>query len=637
MCRSLSPGSLPSASRRFLPLVFVVAAGGGCAEGVDAPRPVLEGDGFFDSPWPSDLRRDVDGWPDMTGFPKRDEVSLLDDYMTVAEGLEGFGNNAPVYFRFHNTPDLDLLPDEAGSLAGDAAVFLVDVDADSPWWGERVPIRWSFQEEDTEYQPDNLLAVAPVFGFPLRPSTTYAAVILEPLARATEAFGEVWDTDHPDHAHYAPLEPVLDAWGIRTADVAVATVFTTQDPVHEMAEYASYIREDLALPSLESELVLLEDYASYDLYEGWTWLPLFQEGERPYGSEGGALARNDQGGPVVDRWEYVRFSLAVPVNAEPPESGWPLYLYSHGTGGDYITYADSGYVYDPANILANRGFVGLGIDQPLHGLRATASTDPEYHTFNYANPDAARTNIRQGALDEIFLAETLHRNPPVFTTEAHGEVAVDPDRILFLGHSQGGLVGAMAAPFVGDRIRAAVLSGAGGGLSLTITDRTEGYDIPELLRSVIDADDDEVIDEFHPVIGVLQWLTDVTDPLNYAPWWFARDPYWETAPLHVLMTEGLLDGYTPYRTTEALAAAGRVPVLEPAETDPLAHELRELATLARPTEGASTSHEGGSITAGLAQYADQGHFAIFSDTDAISLYAGFLESASVEDPPEIPE
>jgi predicted esterase len=612
--------------------------------GIEAPLPMLSGDGFFDRPWPSDLRLDDQGRPDLTGFPKRDDYALLETYATVAESVDGFGNNSPAYLRFQAPLDTSLLPDAQASVGPESLLLLVDVDPGSAHRGERVPVEWSWQASETEFEEENLLAVRPVYGFPLRPSTSYALVVREPLARVAEPFSSVWAPGHPDHDHYLPLQETLFSLGIDVETVAVASVFTTQDPVSELAEYATYIQERLDLPAFTDSLEMIDSFEAYDLYEGWTFAPLFQEGERPYNQQGGGLYRNEAGEPRPYLWEWIRFSLAVPKGRAAPEEGWPLYIYSHGTGGDYISYANNGMGLEVANLMSRVGFVGLGIDQPLHGVRATANTDEEFHSFNILNPDSARGNFRQGALDQVFLAAAVGASP--YFVLPSGAVVIDPDRMVFLGHSQGGISGALAGPFLGDQLDAMFLSGAGGGLGMTLMYREAGMDLVAVLSAVLELDEDEQVDTFHPVVALVQWLSDVTDPINYAPYWFHERPPWEPAPeggqgaledlgLSVGMSEGVLDSYTPYQTTEALAAAGRVPLLEDVASASLAHELRGLVPLERPVSGNVSGYGDGELTAGLAQYPDDGHFAVFDNSEAAYTYLGFLLSAVEAETPTI--
>ena len=597
------------------------------------PRPMLEGDGFFDAPWPSDLRAEQ-GHAEMDEFPNRANNATLDSFLSLAEGLSGFSNNGAVYFRFHAQLDDSLFPSPSESLESSANIFLLNVDPSSTEWAQRVPVEVEFESDLTMYQPGNLLAVRPLYGFPLDASTRYAVVVREPLARVTPEVLAWWSPDHEDSEHYASLQDALLADGTDVETVAVASVFTTQDPVGEMADFAALVQDGIALPAPEMNLALLGQYPAYDLYEGRLLLPVFQSGERPYATEGGAFFFEDSR-PSVYEWEWARFSVTVPTIDEPPESGWPVCVYSHGTGGDYITHADRGLGFEPANLLSRQGVATFAIDQPLHGVRATASTDPSLHSFNYVNPVAGRTNFRQGALDQVFVAELLGSGLSPFVLEEGEELVLDTDRVVFFGHSQGALVGALAAPFVGHRFRGMALSAAGGGLALTLVLRKDIIDIAATLEAMMDFSPIETVDTFHPIVTLVQWLTDVTDPLNYGPYWHAIAPPWDAVPAHVLLSEGLEDEQTPSVTTEALSAAARVPILEPAVTSPEAMALRGLEIVDRPTTGNVIAFDGEDVTSGLAQYDGFDHHTVFENSDAAHLFLEFLTSGVSEPVPEL--
>jgi len=592
------------------------------------PNPIVDhGGGFFDAPMPSYLRVTASGGPDLAGFPNPSANPLLDEYVALAAELDGAGTNPTITFRFDRGLDLDLLGDLDSTVAPGAAIMLLDVDPDSPERGRRIPLIWDFQAEQTAYQPENLLTVAPLHGTPLRSSTTYAALVTTAVAARHPLFEEVWRADHPDHDTWAPVHAELLALGVSVGDIAVGTVFTTQAPLEELGEWSWWVRNGLAVPPWDQALAPAEDNQFFQAWEGTLQVPLWQHGDRPYWDEGGGFARDEDGRPAVYTWEDVAFTLAWPASGDPPAGGWPVVIYAHGTGGDHRTCCDSKSGLEPASMLAKGGFATLGISQPLHGDRATGDTQVELHTFNYLNPDAALSNFRQGALDAVYQAHVLTGRQHVF--DADGEqVLLDPDQVYFLGHSQGGLTGALAAPFLGGLVDALALSGAGGGLSYTLVHRKQGgLDIEELMRGVLALDPDEALDVLHPVTGLIQLLSEITDPINYAPHWFLLDHRYGHGPVHVMMTEGLLDEYTPSMTTEAMAAAGGLPILDPLAHLDDAHRLELPDVVSLPTAGTAVAFDGQSITAGLGQFPDDGHFAIFDNSDAARLYRGFLTSA----------
>ncbi len=602
------------------PLLLVFLSYGCTSASTVGAAPMLEGPGFFDRPFPSDARR-VDGHPDVSEFPGAGDYPLVDAYLAAANQIDGFGTNSPIYVRFEGAIDTSLLPTPEGSRALDSPVMLVDVDRDSPYRGERVPLVFEWTEATTAFQPGNLLAAAPVFGFPLRPSTTYALVLRQPLAAPTD---QAWGVDG-DPA-LLPIEETLVGLGVEPEEVSLAVSFTTQDPVAETARIARAIREEIGLPVLDQKLELLLERGPYRLYEGSVVVPVWQHGQRPYRNEGGAFAFGPDGAPEIAYWERVAFALTVPKAGAMPEAGWPVVLYSHGTGGDYLTFADSGSPDEEGTVLGREGVAMIGISQPLHFDRAPAGTNAELDSFNFYNPDAGRTNFRQGALDQVYLTEVLTHVAARFQTE-EGSVLLDPDRVAYFGHSQGGLVGAIAAPYLGDRVRAAGFSGTGGGLAMTVVLRKDPLDIAVLIANLLAFEEGEELTTFHPVVGLIQMLSEATDPLNYAPWWFAERPSWDAEPLAIMLTEGLADIATPSLTTEALAAAGRVPIVGPSANAPKGLDLRELDPRDLPTSDNATDWNRATITAGLGQYPDDGHYAIYYNQDAQQLYRDFLVTA----------
>jgi hypothetical protein len=595
--------------------------------GVD---PVLEGPEFFDRPWPSDARL-VDGHPDFSGFPRQGQYPLVDAYFAAAYELDGFGTNSPVYVRFAETMDTTLLPTAEESTTLDTPVMLLDVDPASPHRGERVPLQFEYWDEATHWTPEHLLAAAPVFGFPLRPATTYALVLRPPLSRAG-AMGDVWG--YAGDPAYTDTEDTLRGLGIDPETVSLAVPFTTQNPVAETARIADAIWDRMAPTPLGQELTLYADRSAYTLYTGHVDVPVWQWGERPYHDAGGGFLFDDDGNPLVYQWERVEFSLTIP-KGEMPTAGWPVVLYAHGTGGDNFTFCQTGANDEEGTVMGRVGVAMIGISQPLHGDRSTPDTNVDLDSFNFYNPDAGRTNFRQGALDQVYLANMLTANQPSFTVDGEN-IRLDPGRVAYFGHSQGGLVGAIAAPFFRGKVRVAGFSGTGGGLAMTILLRKDPLDIALVMEALLGFDADEHLSVLHPVIGVVQTLVEATDPLNYAGWWFADQPAWASAPVPILLTEGLHDQATPSVTTEALAAAARVPIVGDAATDPDALLLRGLEGTPLPTSQNAMDWNGAAITAGLAQFPNQDHYAIYQDNSARRLYRDFLKTG-LEDVPSLEE
>lgn len=581
-----------------------------------------DGTGFFDTPWPSDQRLDPDGTVSLASFPNPFDVPLVDRYLETAEKLHGFGTNSPVYVGFEEPLDPSLMPTAAESVQDGASLVLVDVDSRSSHFGERIPIQWQqFEYEGSVYTPQHLLAVAPVFGWPLRPNTKYALIVTTDLALPNDLWAERGKDPDLDH--------VLPFVNLEADEVAIATTFTTQDPVGELARMAWFVQNEVGPPNFDVVLEHLVDHVAYTAWRTHYQSPVFTTGVPPYIIEGGAFTFEADGRPIIDHWDDLRLAVCTPVGVEAPPEGWPVVIFQHGTGGDYRGFCDSDAAYETARRLGEVGIIGVGIDQPLHGSRPGAESASDLAHFNIVNPDSASTNFRQGAIDAIYLARSLARQPWTFRTEDGQSFRTDPDKIMFMGHSQGGLTGALAAPFFAGDVKATMLSGAGGVLAITVVERKDPLDFGALVRNLLVLPDDEPLTPLHPVLGLVQTLVEVTDPVNYAPYWSAQEGTWTNQiPSPVLLTSGTLDAATPYLTAVALAAAGRLPVIGEPATRCDAVRMRVGDPLAMPSFDNCTAFDGSVHTSGFAQFLDGTHFVVFEEQAASDLVTNWLSSSA---------
>jgi hypothetical protein len=615
--------------RWLAPLILLC----GCTNLGDRPRAIFtpqEGD-FWRTPWPSDLRRDLDNTIAVSDFPNPHTVPLLIDYIAFVDDLDGFGTNTGIYFPLSGPIDQTMLPTPQGSLSPDAAVLLVDVDPASPWFGEQVPLQWEVLEGDfSAYLPDHLFTVAPVFGFPLRPATEYAAILTTELARPAPGFDALWKPSHADHAHVANLKDVLPFLGLAPSDVAVAAVFTTQDPLQEMAEVTWHARERLEVPDLGLDLEHLYDHDTYTAYRTHYPSPVYTHGERPYQTEGGGFVFDDAGDPVVHSWDDMRLAVCTPTDlSDPPKNGWPVVIFQDGTGSEYRSFCNSDGALEVATQLGSSGLIGLGIDQPLHGTRGEGT---DLTNFNLFNADSGVTNFRQGAVDAVYLAHALASKKWTMHTPQGTGVPLNPDRVMFMGHSQGGLTGALGAPFFGDDVHAAVLSGAGGVLAITILERKDIIDFEAMVINVLRIEG-ETISPLYPVLGLIQTAVEVTDPVNYAPYWNANQGWWphQGSP-SVLLTSGTKDEATPYETAIALASAGQLPMLHPQITESLPHDMRGLRSAPGALSGNTQAWNGETVTSAFSQWRNGSHWVIFERAKAAELYRHYLETAADDTP-----
>lgn len=606
------------------------------------------GSDFWAAPWPLDSRRDADGYPDLSNFPNPVSNEFLDGYLTHAQqALRGFGLASPAWLPMSGPIDLPVWDWDLAGVSGrcEGPVRLLDVDPSSPDRGTCLPARWAVVPSlsaDPFLAPDSIV-VAPAWGFPRRSGRTYAIYIVDVrdadgawvAAGATLWSALLGEGDPGLVAAYQPLaamvaeDPSLAGELADPTWIAAATVFSTQDAVGEMQSLADFVRLDPNLPAWTGELTMIDsehpEYQhEYDLWDGAYLAHNFQRGEIPYMNEGGGFVWDDEGAPIPQAEERIPFAVGMPAPIfTQPDSGWPVVLHQHGTGGDRWSHLTGGALR-PGRMAAQRGFLSVAIPQPIHDERWPERTTwgLDLYSFNYFNPESGRSMFRQGALDLVTLHQFVVREfgPGGSISTAHPELRIDPDRIYFLGHSQGGLTGAIALPFVPE-IKGWVLSGAGAGTGITLMQREDPFVIRESVFAAIGSPDGTDLNDLHPVVGLVQWLAEATDPISYAPLWNA-DPEHLT---DILLTEGLNDVQTVADSTEALATAGRLPVARPYDERAVpALRLLEEDRIRTPYAG-NVVGIGGSATTGLAQF-DSDHFAIFQENEAALLWINFLYS-----------
>ncbi len=593
---------------------------------------------FGAHPWPSDALKLADGRLRLDHFPNPTESSTLDDYLKViSEETSAYAVSAAGYLAFSKSLDSRSLPADAeASLLAESSVILINIDADSPNRGRRIPLLLRASEQATLHLPDNHLIARPVYGSGMKSDTTYALVLspavkasdgaaLQPHPRLGAALSKACEGSVSAQlfAAFEPLRRFIDDGLLSASDVAGATVYTTQPAVREIREIGAAAR---ALPAPEVQSWSFEggDGSSYRL-RGEIDLPSFQAGERPYRAigDGGGLAR-EGGRLTVDHYERTRIGIAIPQAGTMPPKGWPVVLYSHGTGGDY----SSGFSRSIAGRLAPKGIAVIGYDQTLHGPRDPTGSDPELTFFNLFNPIAARDNVRQGTADLVVMTNLIEAlRIPAAETAGRGEVYFDRSRIAFAGHSQGALVG---APFavVDERIKGHVFSGLGAVLTVTLLQRKDVVDFKALLHSLIGYPQDVDLDDMDPVLNLIQTFIEPADPIAYAASYLDDPP--KQFRSDILQVEGFLDPQSPARGQEAFATAAGLPVISVTHRVPFAAELLGPQPQSAPANRNAES-AAGSATFGLIQYPDEGHFPIFQNPDANRRFIEFLRTTLLED------
>jgi hypothetical protein len=569
---------------------------------------------FYRLPFPNDAHIDASGNIDLSRHHNPGASYLggdvLGGYLTALEDtFDGFSINPTVLMRFTRTPDYNtIVPQGDGQ-----TLYFINIDENAgEARGQSVLRSWQAANTSQTFICQDWLAVRGGWESPLLPDTTYAVYLTDGVRAADGSLPErqpdlqaVLGSTAPSDARlgaawnrYAEFRDYLAVNNINPLNIIGATVFTTSSPT----ETTGFLRDTVrsGAPPAFDDLTLCEAGATSpcddgspgraclnvggDFIEvhGTYEAPILQRGTRPYftSEDGGDLVFNTAEEQfVVHGTETMCFSMSIPRGPMPAD-GWPVVMYGHGTGGTFTSH-----LRDVAGSLASieveavgstdgsgEGsgdpagprtvqFVSIGIDGVQHGPRRgdseRSTLDPENLFYNFLNPLAARGNIQQGAADYFTLMYALENLEIAAADFPTGETfMVDPGQIYFYGHSQGSQVGAPFAAFE-PNINAAVFSGAGAGLSLSLLSKSSPVDIASGVRLLLASGNQAAaanVNTNDPLLSILQWYIDPVDSLSYTPLLVERINA-ERGGMHVLQTFGFGDTYSPEDTLWAFGAA----------------------------------------------------------------------------------
>ncbi len=633
---------------------------------------------YYDLPWPNDLRKEADGTIRVAGMHNPNANVLVNDYIgsTKTVGLKGFSPVGAAYFRFTGSIDPTTLPaDPKSALDASASVQILDIDPMSPEHGKRRLLETYWRQTEGIYWLSNTLAVAPAFGYPLRPNTRYATLVtravkagdgtaIRPSADLNEVLGASGASDRTKTAHdlFASALTEIEAAGVPRTDLVHLTVFTTNDPASELFTVADAVPSQVPAPTADAAAwVQKEQKAAYDVYEGsYGPSPNYQAGSIPFAKlgDGGNFAFDASGKPILQGTFNLRFSLIVPnATACPvPAGGYPITLYAHGTGGDYRSVIDEGGSVGAA--LAAKCVASMGVDQIFHGTRpgAPPATDPNREGniqllfFNLNNPIAARTNGRQSAIDvvqQVRLFTESHLKVPAATSRTTVDIAFDDTKLLFFGHSQGGVNGPLFLA-ADKHARGGVLSGTGAMLTIALLEKTLPQpSVAAAVKTVLGLfrpDDADELNLFHPIVNMAQLLVDTTDTVHYMGY-IIEHPRPGFAPKSVYQTEGIGsdgvgDSYAPPHGIEVASTALGLPRQAPGTHPLIESAFSGLGDVTVPADGLSGNLAGGMASGVLAQFTpaagSDGHFVVFDVPKARAQAAGFCANLAANPVGRVP-
>jgi hypothetical protein len=677
-----SPGSVLLTPDLFRGVFCDSAAEEEMPFGVRMALPVAGQDNeFYGFPFPNDVRLKA-GTVDVSDHPRPgpgligvDPIGNVID--AIGEEITGWSINSGIFMRFTREINVDSVrANQTG-----ATVRLIDLNAIKDH-----PVIFQFNPERNKYICENHLFLHPLWSRPLKPKTTYAALVLKGITSLDQEEGEALDdlpllldaeapldsTKNVAWLRFQKLRDWMDSVQLDADKVLGATVFTTGDPYTMVRVMREAVLEN-NVPQLAGFPILCEagttspcatpNFSSTPegkqglpdfrdcpetpnplFHEVHTLIrvPVFQEGQRPYETEGGAIAM-DGTKPKAVGVEEVCMSITVPKGATP-EDGWPVILYGHGTGGGFRTGARllspfvSGSAGNP-----NPGFAVVTLDQPMHGPRKLSDKDPGPLFYNFANPAAARGNNLQGASENFSLIQFITQ----FTglTVSGVPLEFDASKIAYHGHSQGGATGMMSIPYE-PAVDAFIVSGTGGSAAHGILGKTEPYDSSVGIRVALHEVD---IDETHPALHLMQLYFDATDPLTFAPL-FENPP--SESPMHFLGVYGQDDHFNPPASIRIMAAATRVDLVVPQDSsswpEPGFDDISELGmTLTTAPVSGNREILGQTVTQGWVEHFPDpetsvipgelydGHFVIYRNIDCRAQLLRFLDTWVKEEYPLI--
>ncbi|APR81510.1 Lipase-like protein [Minicystis rosea] len=530
------------------------------------------------------------------------ELSEMDGFSTAGGVVASF--SGPIDVRgiihdpFADPPITEPARDALDYTKPDAPFFLLDVDPKSPERGKArglVP-RWWAQAKDIDFPVDEFTLVAQP-SVPLRPGTRYLFAVTNRLKAADGgSIGRADDMNRllekgEDDAYGAEVKDALAAmetsFGVSREDLVLASVFTTATVIDETLALAERARSAPS-PALGSPWEVETPINAPDTRVRFRAVFQTPEYRRPLPT--GTWEIKD-GKPVQQKEVGLEVFLAF---SDATQSGpRPIVIYQHGLGGD----KDGNW--GTAQRLAELNAAVIAIDSPEHGSRSSGGSaltwafsffgvDPSGNSFDIAR---ARDNFRQMTSDQLELVRFIKRLGtldllPVGAPD--GVPDLDVSRILYIGHSFGSVQGP-AIFALAPEITQATWNVGGDGLMMLLRDSSTFSLLVNSLKPP--ATPDGAMGRF---FAVTQAIVDPGDPINFAR--FANQeappgvPDWK--PRDVLLQEVINDSIVPNSTTEALARAAGLVLLDPKSA------ISGLPSAKAP----ATGNVAGGATGGISQF-----------------------------------
>jgi hypothetical protein len=240
-----------------------------------------------------------------------------------------------------------------------------------------------------------------------------------------------------------------------------------------------------------------------------------------------------------------------------------------------------------------------------------------------------------------------HMSIPAHVSATGKEIKLDASRLMFFGHSQGGLNGPLFLA-ADDAARGGVLSGSGALITIGLLEKTKPTpSVSALVKTVflgLRGDEEAEADEFHPIISMAQMIVDVVDPIHYGAS-IVNAPREGFAPKSVYMTEGINhdgsgDSVAPPHGIEAHALAIGLPLQIPFQHPIVESKWGGPQPISIPSDGLSGNLADGAASGVIGQWAvpadTDGHFVVFRVPQAQSQAAQFLVDLAADRKGRVP-
>jgi hypothetical protein len=289
--------------------------------------------------------------------------------------------------------------------------------------------------------------------------------------------------------------------------------------------------------------------------------------------------------PAPDRpTNKIWVSFAIPRGAVPA-AGFPAVIVQHGLS------SSRAFAVELANVFASKGWATVAIDSVTFGARAPSAKYQVDATSDWADAPGAtykggdglsdlvngerngsfdlfgglkdigaiRDQLRQAELDTAYLVKLLRSGPDLAPLKTGADTPkIDPDRIVYIGESLGGIEGAVAAA-IEPHVKAWVLGVTGGGILTELAARSPniGFQLAQAGGLNFGFVGDR-FDESHPMLPIAQAIAEGGDPIAYAHRLVTAPRGVKGAPgkaRNLLFTEVVFDELVTNESSEALARA----------------------------------------------------------------------------------